>query len=91
MQEFFILKGSVNPVLEMELIDDGRYSFHKSLFNEALQDSNVTFTMIDTETNIPKISKVFLLHNIPVHLFQYQIKAVLQTALIQPIHKSMLS
>ena len=25
MQEFFIIKGSTNPVLEMELIDDGKY------------------------------------------------------------------
>ena len=57
MQEFFILKGSTNPVLEMELIDDGRYSFQKSLFNQALQNSDVTFTMINTETNVPKISK----------------------------------
>lgn len=57
MQEFFILKDSVNPKLEMELIDDGRYSFQQSLINYALQDSNVTFTMIDEETGIPKISK----------------------------------
>ena len=57
MQEFFIKKGSVNPVLEMELINDGRYSFHKSLFNNALQDSTITFTMVDVETNVPKILK----------------------------------
>lgn len=57
MQEFFLLKDSVNPVLEMEVIDDGRYSFQKSLFNQALQDSNVTFTMINEETGVPKISK----------------------------------
>lgn len=56
MQEFFILKGSTNPVLEMELIDDGRYSFQKSFMNKALQDSVVTFSMIDVETNTPKIS-----------------------------------
>ena len=56
MQEFFILKGSTNPVLEMELIDDGRYSFQKSFMNKALQDSVVTFYMIDVETNTPKIS-----------------------------------
>ncbi len=56
MQEFFILKGSTNPSLEMELIDDGRYSFQKSFINKALQDSNVTFSMVDVETNIPKIS-----------------------------------
>lgn len=57
MQEFFILKDSVNPLLEMELIDDGRYDFKKSLFNYIIQDSNVTFTMIDEETDVPKISK----------------------------------
>lgn len=57
MQEFFINKGSVNPVLEMELIDDGRYSFQKTLFNYAIQDSDVTFSMINEETGILKISK----------------------------------
>lgn len=57
MQEFFIKKGSVNPVLEMELIEDGRYDFNKSLLNYALQDSNVYFTMINEETGILKISK----------------------------------
>ena len=57
MQEFFILKDSTNPTLEMELIEDGRYSFREEIMNEALQDSTITFTMIDTETNIPKISK----------------------------------
>ena len=56
MQEFFILKGSTNPSLEMELIDDGRYSFQKSFMNKVLQDSNVTFSMVDVETNTPKIS-----------------------------------
>lgn len=57
MQEFYIVKDSVNPVLEMELIDDGRYDFKRSLFNEALQDSEVTFSMKDEETGIMKISK----------------------------------
>lgn len=57
MQEFFILKDSTNPTLEMELIEDGRYSFREEIMNEALQDSTITFTMIDTETNVPKIYK----------------------------------
>lgn len=56
MQEFFIIKGSVNPVLEMELINDGRYDFQKSLINDALQDSVVTFNMKDEETGILKIA-----------------------------------
>ena len=45
MQEFFINKDSINPVLEMELIYDGRYDFEKSLINDALQDSIITFSM----------------------------------------------
>ena len=57
MQEFFIMKGSVNPVLEMELINDGRYDFQKSLLNDALQDSVVTFNMKSEETGILKISQ----------------------------------
>lgn len=57
MQEFNILKGSLNPVLEMELINDGRYDFQKSLINDALQDSVVTFSMKDEETGLLKISK----------------------------------
>ena len=57
MQEFFIFKGSLNPVLEMELINDGRYDFQKSLLNDALQDSVVTFNMKDEETGILKVAK----------------------------------
>ena len=30
MQEFFINKHSINPVLRMELICDGRYDYKKS-------------------------------------------------------------
>ena len=57
MQEFFILKDSTNPILEMEVIKDGRFDYNKSLLNYALQDSVITFTMINEETGIPKISK----------------------------------
>lgn len=57
MQEFHIKKNSLNPVLEMELIKDGRYDFIKSLMNNALQDSVVTFSMKDAETGLLKVSK----------------------------------
>lgn len=57
MQEFFIRQHSVNPVLEMELINDGRYDFQKSLINDALQDSIVTFSMVDEETGLLKVAK----------------------------------
>ena len=57
MQEFHIRKNSLNPVLEMELIKDGRYDFIKSLMNNALQDSVVTFSIKDAETGLLKVSK----------------------------------
>ena len=57
MQEFFIIQGSLNPCLVMELINDGRYDFQKSLINDALQDSVVTFSMADEETGLLKVAK----------------------------------
>ena len=57
MQEFFINKDSINPVLEMELIYDGRYDFEKSLINDALQDSIITFSMYEETTGLLKVSK----------------------------------
>ena len=57
MQEFFIRVGSNYPALRMELIEDGRYDFHKAKINNALQDSDVVFSMRDIETGILKVSK----------------------------------
>lgn len=57
MQEFFIKTGSNYPALRMELIEDGRYDFHKAKINNALQDSDVVFSMKDIETGILKVSK----------------------------------
>jgi hypothetical protein len=56
-QEFFVRQGSNHPSLRMELIEDGRYDFHKAKINNALQDSDVVFSMKDIETGILKVSK----------------------------------
>ena len=56
-QEFYLRPSSLNPLLRMELINDGRYDFNKSLFDNALQDSVVTFSMRNAETGILKIAK----------------------------------
>jgi len=56
-QEFYIIRGSVNPVLRMEIINDGRYDFKKTLFNNVIQDSVVTFSMRNTESGLLKIAK----------------------------------
>ncbi len=55
--EFIIKKGSVNPVLRMELIKDGRYDFKKSMIDNAIQDSVVKFYMKDVETGLLKVAK----------------------------------
>lgn len=55
--EFYLRQFSLNPVLEMELINDGRYDFQKSLINDVLQDSVVIFNMIDEETGLLKVAK----------------------------------
>ena len=58
MQEFFINKNSVNPVLRMELICDGRFDYKKSyIFNHAIEDATATFSMENRETGQLKISK----------------------------------
>lgn len=58
MQEFYINQHSVNPVLRMELICDGRYDYKKSdLFNKSIQNATVTFSMKNTSNNILKVSK----------------------------------
>ena len=55
--EFIIKKGSVNPILRMELIKDGRYDFKKSMIDNAIQDSVVKFYMKDVETGLLKVAK----------------------------------
>lgn len=55
MQEFFIRKDSVNPVLRMELVKNGKDDFHRSLINYALQDSTVTFNMTDMENGLFRV------------------------------------
>lgn len=54
MQEFYINKDSVLPILRMELIYDGRSDFHK--FWDAIQNSTITFSMININTGITKIA-----------------------------------
>lgn len=58
MQEFFINKNSLNPVLRMELITDDKYEYKKNLlFNHSIQNADVTFSMRNISNGILKISK----------------------------------
>ena len=51
--DFFIRQGATDPILKMRLIDDGKND--KSSFNELLENSEITFEMTDTETDMPVI------------------------------------
>lgn len=55
MQNFFIKKGSTNPVLRMEIVNNGRYDFSK--FYNAVQDADITFSMRNIKTGLLKVSK----------------------------------
>ena len=58
MQEFFINKDSLNPVLRMELVTDGKYDYKKSLiYNNSIQNATVTFSMRNISNDILKVSK----------------------------------
>ena len=55
MQFFYIKQGSTLPTLRMELIEDGRHDFHK--FHECIQSADITFTMVNIDTNVTKVAK----------------------------------
>ena len=55
MQEFYINKDSLLPTLRMELIEDARHTFNH--FFELIQNSTITFTMVNRETGVTKIAK----------------------------------
>lgn len=54
MQHFYINKDSELPILRMELIYDGRHDFNK--FYDAIQDSTITFSMTNIDTNVMKVA-----------------------------------
>jgi hypothetical protein len=51
--EFFIRQGATDPILKMRLIDDGKND--KSSFNDLLENSDITFEMVDHKTGEPEI------------------------------------
>ena len=54
-QFYYINQGAVLPTLRMELIEDGRHDYHKA--HEALESANITFTMVNADTNVTKVAK----------------------------------
>lgn len=52
--EFFIKKNATLPVLKINVIKDGRSDYNRSM--KFLMETDVFFSMVDTETNIPRIT-----------------------------------
>jgi hypothetical protein len=53
--DFHINKGATLPILKMELIKDGRYTYKE--FNDKLQNSDIYFCMSDIVTGVKKIGR----------------------------------
>lgn len=51
--DFYIMKNATLPILKLQLAKDGRSDYHNY---DNLSGSTIQFSMIDTETNIPKIT-----------------------------------
>tara|TARA_R110001606_G_scaffold224119_3_gene372129 strand:- start:373 stop:753 length:381 start_codon:yes stop_codon:yes gene_type:complete len=51
--EFFIRKDSIEPILKMQLVQDGRNDFRH--FHDKLSNSSIYFSMKDEETGIPRV------------------------------------
>ena len=52
--EFFISKNATLPVLKLQVVKDGRSDYSK--FMSMIEVSSVFFSMVNTETGVPKIS-----------------------------------
>jgi len=52
--EFFIKKNSTLPVIKLQVVKDGRSTYNQLM--ELLETSTIFFSMINTETGIPKIT-----------------------------------
>ena len=51
--EFFIKQHSIEPILKMQLVQDGRNDFKN--FHDKLSNSSIYFSMKDEKTGVPKV------------------------------------
>ena len=52
--EFFIKKNATLPLLKMQVVKDGRSTYNNMM--NLIESSAIFFSMIDTETGVPKIN-----------------------------------
>lgn len=55
MQYFYINQNSLLPRLQLECISDGRNTYNH--LNELIQNSEITFTMVNEKTGVTKVAK----------------------------------
>ena len=55
MQYFYLKQGATLPRIVVELIEDGRHDYNK--FHECIQNADITFTMVNIDTNVTKVAK----------------------------------
>jgi len=77
--EFYIKKNATLPVLKLQVVKDGRSDYNN--FMDMIEESAIFFSMVNTETGIPKITtrpagfveKVFIEPNAsPEYYIYYQ-------------------
>jgi hypothetical protein len=51
--DFYIKQGATLPILKLQIVKDGRAGYQQLM--QDLEVSTIFFTMIDTETGVPKI------------------------------------
>lgn len=51
--DFYIRQGATDPILKMRLVDDGKND--RSSINEMLENSTITFDMVDVRNGTPHI------------------------------------
>ena len=63
--EFFIRKDSLDPILKMQLVLDGRNDFQS--FHDKLSNSTIYFSMKSTDTGILKVAnkKAYIVSKVP--------------------------
>ena len=52
--EFYIKKNATLPVLKIQVVKDGRSDYNN--FMDMIEQSAIFFSMVNTETGIPKIT-----------------------------------
>ena len=68
--EFFIRKNATLPILQVDVIKDGKLDYNFKL--ETLSSSTVTFSMVDVDTNFYKVANALCTYESETNSVYYQ-------------------